>query len=37
MNLAGAFPDTVRLTLVNVNTIILTTVAGEGGTKMQAS
>ena len=28
MNLAGAFPDTVRLTLVNVNTIILTMEAG---------
>ena len=37
MSSAGAFPGTVRLKRVNVNTIILTMVAGEGGTKMQAS
>jgi len=37
MNLAGAFPGTVRLTLVNVNTIILTMAAGEGGTRTQKS
>ena len=37
MSSAGAFPGTVRLKRVNVNTIILTMVAGEGGTKMQTS
>ena len=37
MNLAGAFQDTVRLALVNVNTIILTMAAGEGGARMLKS
>ena len=37
MNLAGAFPDTVRLALVNVNTIILTMEAGGGGIRMENS
>ena len=33
MNLAGAFPGTVRLKRVNVNTIILTMEAGSDGTR----